>query len=199
MALLRLSIGLVLASCMVMVSPARVLAAKHFQVSLKTSLGEIVVELENDRAPVTTTNFLGYVRDGFYTNGSFYRSVTTHPDNQPGQSVKIDVIQGGADASRAARSPIKLETTSFTHLKHRDGTLSMARSTPDSATTEFFICVGDQPSLDFGGKRNPDGQGFAAFGHVVRGMELVRKIHELPVDGQSLKPPVKLISASIDN
>jgi peptidyl-prolyl cis-trans isomerase A (cyclophilin A) len=68
----------------------------------------------------------------------------------------------------------------------------MARSDPDTATHSFFICVGDQPELDFGGRRNPDGQGFAAFGRVVAGMVLVREIHDMPADGQMLDPPLRI-------
>src|SRR5436309_15269225 len=90
--------------------------------------------------------------------------------------------------------PVKLERTRDTKLAHKDGTISMARDGPDTATSDFFICVGGQPELDFGGKRNPDGQGFAAFGRVVKGMDVVRKIQQAPADGQVLKPPVKILS-----
>ena len=79
---------------------------------------------------------------------------------------------------------------------HKDGTISMARDGPDSAMSDFFICVGDQPELDFGGKRNPDGQGFAAFGRVVKGMDVVKKIQASKADGQTLTPPVKIIKVT---
>jgi peptidyl-prolyl cis-trans isomerase A (cyclophilin A) len=88
-----------------------------------------------------------------------------------------------------------LERTRDTGLKHLDGTLSMARNGPDTAQESFSICVGDQPELDFGGKRNPDGQGFAAFGRVVKGMDIVRKIHESPANGQQLTPSVRIQGA----
>ncbi len=91
--------------------------------------------------------------------------------------------------------PIPLERTSVTGLTHADGALSMARDGPDTATSDFFLCVGPQPELDFGGRRNPDGQGFAAFGRVVAGMDVVRKIHAAPADGQALSPPVAILSA----
>jgi peptidyl-prolyl cis-trans isomerase A (cyclophilin A) len=115
-------------------------------------------------------------------------------DNQPTNAVKIQVIQASANPAKTNEffPPIALERTRDTGLKHRDGTLSMARDTPDSAQDHFFICVADQPALDFGGQRNPDGQGFAAFGRVVKGMEVVRKIHAAPADGQSLNPAVPL-------
>ena len=92
--------------------------------------------------------------------------------------------------------PIALERTSAIGLLHRDGTLSMARNEPDTATSDFFICIGDQPSLDFGGKRNPDGQGFAAFGRVVKGMDVVRKIQAAPAQEQTLTPPVRILKIS---
>jgi len=90
---------------------------------------------------------------------------------------------------------IPLERTSDTGLHHVNGTVSMARVGPDTGTYEFFICVGDQPALDFGGARNPDGQGFAAFGQVVRGLDVVRQIQQAPADGQTLRPPVGILSA----
>jgi peptidyl-prolyl cis-trans isomerase A (cyclophilin A) len=88
---------------------------------------------------------------------------------------------------------IPLEPTSITSLQHLNGTVSMARAEPDSATSDFFICIGDQPELDFGGRRNPDGQGFAAFGHVVEGMDVVLRIQAAAADRQSLTPPVRIL------
>jgi peptidyl-prolyl cis-trans isomerase A (cyclophilin A) len=124
--------------------------------------------------------------------------VTTSPDNQPAQTVKIDVIQAGADPAREAESfpAIALERTSVTGVHHLDGAISMARDGPDSATSDFFVCVGDQPELDFGGRRNPDGQGFAAFGRVVEGMDVVRRIHSSPAGGQTLEPPIRIVRAT---
>jgi len=84
------------------------------------------------------------------------------------------------------------ETTQQTHLQHKNGTISLARSEPGTATTEFFICVGDQPGFDFGGDNNPDGQGYAAFGKVVRGMNIVRNIYARPENNQSFDPPVAI-------
>ena len=108
------------------------------------------------------------------------------------QSCAIEVIQGGADGTRAAHDPIALERTSVTGLKPLDGAVSMARNSPDTATSEFFICVGPSPELDFGGRRNPDGEGLAAFGRVVRGLDIVKLIHERPADRQKLAPPVTI-------
>ena len=99
---------------------------------------------------------------------------------------------GGANPEKEdeEHAPILIERTRDTGLRHLDGTLSMARLGPDTATQSFFICVGDQPELDFGGKRNPDGQGFAAFGQVVEGMDVVRAIHVSAAEGQKIDPPV---------
>ena len=157
-----------------------------------TVLGEIEVELDAKHAPATVKNFLRYVAAKAYDGGTFYRTVTTTPDNQTDKTVKINVIQGGAHEGFKAFPPIALERTNKTGIKHKDGVISMARDTPDSATEAIFICIGDQPELDFGGKRNPDGQGFAAFGKVVRGMDVVKKIHQSKADGQSLTPKIAI-------
>ncbi|MBI4419348.1 MAG: peptidylprolyl isomerase [Gemmatimonadetes bacterium] len=167
------------------------------RILLRTDLGNIVIEVDGDRAPVTAANVLKYVDMGFYTDGAFHRTVT--PDNQGANQVKIEVVQASIDPDRAARhfGPIKLERTSVTNLRHRDGTVSMARRDPDSAIADFFICIGDQPELDFGGKRNPDGQGFAAFGRVVAGMDVVRRIQRQPAnDRQQLTPPIRILEAT---
>ena len=162
---------------------------------IETEAGSIEVALEDKRAPITTANFLRYVDAGDYQGGIFHRTVKTSPDNQPQNSIKIDVIQAGVNPGKKSQSlpPVALERTSNTGLRHRDGTISMARSGPDTATSDFFLCIGDQPSLDFGGLRNPDAQGFAAFGKVTRGMDVVRKIQQAPADGQRLNPPIKIL------
>ncbi len=173
-------------------------AAKPVRVLLQTEKGEIELELDEARAPTTVRNFLGYVDAGLFEGGVFHRTVKLEPDNQPNNTVKIEVIQGGINPARQSeeRAPIPLERTSVTGLKHKDGTLSMARDTPDSARSDFFICIGDQPELDQGGKRNPDGQGFGAFGRVVKGMDVVRAIQQAPAEGQRLTPPVKILRAA---
>jgi peptidyl-prolyl cis-trans isomerase A (cyclophilin A) len=165
------------------------------QVLIQTDLGDIEVEIDARRAPVTAENFLKYVDAGRYEGGRFHRAVTLTPDNQPDTRVKIEVIQAGVKPEEEKRGfpPIKLERTTVTGLKHVNGAISMARDGADTATSDFFICIGDQPELDFGGKRNPDGQGFAAFGRVVKGMEVAVKIQRAPVKGQSLTPPIRII------
>jgi peptidyl-prolyl cis-trans isomerase A (cyclophilin A) len=132
---------------------------------------------------------------GRYRGGAFHRTVTTSPDNQPSSRVKIDVVQAGP-APGADFPPIALERTRDTGLLHVDGAISMARDGPDTATADFFVCVGPQPELDHGGRRNPDGQGFAAFGRVVSGMDVVRRIHEAPAKGQALEPPIRILDAT---
>lgn len=162
------------------------------RVVLVTERGEIELELAEKKAPATVKNFLRYVAAKAYDGGTFYRTVTTQPDNQPDKTIKIAVIQGGAREGFQSFPPIPLERTNKTGLRHTHGVVSMARDTPDSATEAIFICVGDQPELDFGGKRNPDGQGFAAFGRVVRGMDVVKKIHMSPAEGQALTPKITI-------
>jgi peptidyl-prolyl cis-trans isomerase A (cyclophilin A) len=162
------------------------------RIVIETTLGSIEVELDRARAPRTVANFLRYVDEGAFDRTTFYRTVT--PGNQPDTLVKIDVIQGGVDGARPVHDPIALERTSVTGLRHRDGTISMARNGPDTATAEFFICVGDQPALDFGGRRNPDGQGFAAFGQVTAGLDVVRRIHKSPATAQRLTPPIAIMA-----
>ncbi len=161
-------------------------------VLIKTDFGDITVEIFAKKARVTAANFLRYVDAGLYKGSSFYRVVRM--DNQPQNLVKIEVIQGGLGFSDEKRPfpPIEHETTAKTGVLHKDGSISMARSAPGSATSEIFICIGDQPELDFGGRRNPDGQGFAAFGQVIQGMDVVRKIQQQPDEKQMLKQPVKI-------
>jgi peptidyl-prolyl cis-trans isomerase A (cyclophilin A) len=156
---------------------------KNPLILIDTELGNITIELYADKAPVTVSNFLRYVDAGLYSNSCFYRIVRS--DNQPNDSVKIAVIQGGRFKNEEnGFPPIKIETTNITGIFHKDGVISMARSSPDSATSEFFICIGDQPELDFGGRRNRDGKGFAAFGKVLKGYEVINKIHSIMVPGQ---------------
>lgn len=159
-------------------------------VLISTEMGDITVEIYPEKAPVTAKNFLTHVVNGDYTNSVFYRVVRM--DNQPQNKVKIEVIQGGLFHDEVVNTIPQIihETTQETRILHTDGVISMARNEPGSASTEFFICIGDQPSLDYDGDRNPDGQGFATFGKVVSGMEVVRAIQALPDEGQYLKEQV---------
>ncbi len=163
------------------------------KVTLETPFGKIVCEIDTVHAPVTALNFLRHIELKTYNDAVFYRVVRL--DNQPNSKIKIEVIQGGlyADEKIDRQPPIPHETTKVTGLNHLDGTVSMARNQPGTASTEFFICVGDQPELDFGGNRNGDGQGFAAFGKVIEGMDVVRKIQQLNDTSQYLLEPVKIL------
>ena len=162
-------------------------------VVIRTSLGDVEVEIYQEAAPLTAGNFLKYVREKRFEGAIFYRTVTM--DNQPDNDIKIEVIQGGLgeDPLGLGLPAIEHETTEQTGLKHLDGTISMARAEPGTASSEMFICIGDQPELDFGGRRNPDGRGFAAFGRVIRGMDVVLKIQAQPADGQMLDPEIAIL------
>jgi peptidyl-prolyl cis-trans isomerase A (cyclophilin A) len=178
--------------------------APPVRVLVQTELGDIVVEVDQARAPNTAANFLRYVDAGHYDGGTWHRTVTL--DNQPESEVKIEVIQAGVnpDLAKSGFPAIPIERTTATGLLHKDGVISMARGAPDSATSGWFICINDQPSLDFGGKRNPDGQGFAAFGRVVQGMDVVRKIQTAPsssdrssnTEAQRLTPPIRILKVA---
>ena len=178
--------------------------SKAVRVRVQTELGDIVIEVDPVKAPGTTANFLKYVDAGHYDGGIFHRTVKM--DNQPESTVKIEVIQAGVNPDRAKEGfpAIPLERTSVTGILHKDSVVSMARGAPDSATSGWFVCINDQPSLDFGGNRNPDGQGFAAFGRVVTGMEVVRKIQAAPsstnrttnTEAQRLTPAIKILKVA---
>jgi peptidyl-prolyl cis-trans isomerase A (cyclophilin A) len=165
-------------------------------VVLDTVKGRIEIEVNTRQAPLTSANFLRYVDAGAYNDGVFHRTV--RPDTEIRKDVPIQVIQASRSATAPELTPIALERTSVTGLRHVDGAVSMARNGPDTATSDFFICVGDQPSLDFGGRRNADGQGFAAFGRVVTGMDVVRAIQAAPVSSgsQTLTPPIRILKAA---
>lgn len=168
-------------------------------VEFETSLGAITIEVNVAKAPVTAANFLRYVDAGLYNSGRFHRTV--RPETETRKDVPIEVVQ----ATRAPRTPetpnfpaIPLERTNATGLTHVEGAVSMARAGVDTAVADFFICIGAQPLLDFGGARNADGQGFAVFGRVISGMDVVRKIQAAPVrtGTQTLEPPIAILKAA---
>ena len=159
---------------------------------IETELGDITFRVYPEKAPITVANFIRYVENGDFTGATFYRVVRM--DNQPVNPVKIEVIQGNFIDNEKKFEAIAHETTNNTGVLHKDGTISMARLAPGSASAAFFICINDQPELDFGGKRNPDGQGFAAFGDVIEGMDVVRTIQSGETDKQTLKKPIVIKS-----
>ena len=198
--------GAVLLGGLAMVLLASYLGYVHLQarpvpVVLETEAGSITVEVNTAAAPVTGANFLKYVDGKFYDGGIINRAV--RPDNTIRHDVEIQVIQFQSNPARENDlfPPIPMERTSVTGLKHLNGVLSMARMEPDTAQSSFSIVIGDQPEMDFGGKRNPDGQGFAVFGRVVAGMDVVGKIHQshTGADGdyktETLEPPIKILKA----
>ncbi|MCU0366081.1 MAG: peptidylprolyl isomerase [Bacteroidales bacterium] len=161
------------------------------KVVIETSMGDIEAELYQEEAPATVANFLFYVDNGLYDNSCFYRVV--RDDNQLNDSIRIAVIQGGRyNEETDTIAPVVHERTDVTGIRHLDGTISMARWHPGTATSEFFITVGDQPALDAGGMRNRDGQGFAAFGRITGGMEVVRKIHAINAPRQYLADTIPI-------
>jgi peptidyl-prolyl cis-trans isomerase A (cyclophilin A) len=170
-------------------------------VVFETDKGSIEIEVDIARAPLSAANFLKYVEGGFYDGGAINRAV--RPDNTVRHDVPIQVIQFQMVRGRQREQfpPVPLERTSVTGLKHVDGAVSMARNGPDTATASFSIVIGDQPEMDFGGKRNPDGQGFAVFGRVVKGMEVVKAIHASPTGQrgayrtETLEPPIAIVKA----
>lgn len=150
------------------------------------------MDIYEDKAPITSANFLKYVDEGLYDGTTFFRTVTM--DNQTNSPVKIEVIQGGQVPKDKEYEAIKLERTTLTGLKHVDGAISMGRFKPNSAKSSFYFCIGDWQSLDYQGERNPDRQGFAAFGMVTEGMDVVRAIQVEPYEGQRLTPPIEIKS-----
>ena len=164
-------------------------AAASVDVAIQTSAGTIVVRLDKAHAPITAANFLHYVGAGTYDGTTFYRTVSKA--NEPAS--RIEVIQGGLNpqAPNPMIRPIPLEPTSKTGLHNTDGAISMARtSDPNSGSTEFFLCIGDNRFLDAGG---PTGPGYAAFGKVIRGADVVRKIQRSHANGEMLAPPIRIV------
>ena len=196
----RSLLGVLLTVSLLALCAACTTAPQGERVRMTTSLGVIELELYPEKAPVTAANFLRLVDGGHLERGTFYRTVSPESDNG---SPVISVIQGGIGDAESPFPPIAHETTAATGLLHLDGSISMARAAVGTATTEFFVCIGEQPALDFGGARNDDGQGFAVFGRVVDGMDVVRAIHESPADAateseyfqnQLLDEPIEIIS-----
>ncbi|MCD2342419.1 peptidylprolyl isomerase [Ideonella azotifigens] len=183
-------------------TPAATAPTPPVQVRLVTEQGTIVVAVDLAHAPVSAGDFLRYVDRGLYAGASFYRTVRR--DNDHG-TPQIEVIQGGVAGDDTPAPPVAHETTQASGLRHHDGTLSLARGAVGTGSAAaFFICIGEQPGLDFGGQRNPDRQGFAAFGQVLEGMDVVRRIHGAATDpaqgedyvrGQLLVKPVRILRA----
>lgn len=159
---------------------------------IKTMKGDIELELNAEKAPKTVAAFLSYVDSGYYKDASFYRVLNDR--NQPSNATKTELIQGGIWKTNYTLATsvkgIPHESTKQTGLLHKDGVISLARMEPGTAGTEFFICIDDQPGLDYGGENVPDKQGYAPFGRVVRGMDVVRLIYRQGESDQYLNPQI---------
>jgi peptidyl-prolyl cis-trans isomerase A (cyclophilin A) len=160
---------------------------------------EILLKVHLDRAPATGTNFCDYVRLGLLKDSTFFRILG--PRNQRGQPYPVCVIQGGVPYSPRigyepfkGLGPIRHETTSMTGLRHRDGTVTMARFGPGQTYGSFCICVGDQPHLDYGGGRFADGQGAAAFGEVIGGTEVIQALSDAIEESEFVSAPIVITS-----
>jgi peptidyl-prolyl cis-trans isomerase A (cyclophilin A) len=168
-------------------------AYKNPHIIIETQLGDIEVELFVDKAPKTVAAFLSYVDSGFYNKTSFYRVLKT--EELPTET-NTGIIQGGLWQTNAGKQitipGIAHETTKLTGLTHESGIISLARSTPGTANTEFFICIGDQSPLDFGRRGTEDGQGYAAFGQVFKGMTVVRKIQAQKSHGDKFDEKIEI-------
>lgn len=165
-------------------------------VIIETAYGDIEVELYANKAPKTVAAFLSYVDSDFYNKANFYRVL--NGDNQPSNAPKSELIQGGIWKAKnrvaAQQKGIEHEPTNQTGILHKSGTISLARTTPGTASTEFFICVGDEPGLDYGGENIADKQGYAAFGKVIKGMEIVLKVYRQHEVDQYFDPPITIFS-----
>jgi peptidyl-prolyl cis-trans isomerase A (cyclophilin A) len=163
-------------------------------IEIQTQFGNIELELFDKKAPKTVAAFLSYIDSGFYERSNFYRVLNI--TNQPSDAPKTELIQGGlwkSNNKRVRSFPgIPHETTKQTGLLHKSGTISLARNEPGTATTEFFICIVNEPGLDFNGENATDKQGFAAFGTVVKGMDVVQKIYSETDNNQLFKTPITI-------
>jgi peptidyl-prolyl cis-trans isomerase A (cyclophilin A) len=178
-------------------APQALAAAAKPRVLIKTSRGTIVVELEAEKAPITSANFLRYVDAHAYDGGTFFRA-----SRDPG-APKQGTIVGAPNPKTHPFPPIRHESTTKTGLRHLTGALSLGRFDPGTATSNFFICASPEPYLDAHPEEKGDNLGYAAFGQVVEGLAVVQKILSLPTNGatkfadqrgQWLKPPVPILS-----
>lgn len=165
---------------------------KEPTIRIETNFGNIIVELYPEKAPKTVKAFLSYVDSGYFKNSSFYRVLKA--EDQPSNAFKSDLIQGGIWRSnnklQISLPGIPHEATKQTGILHKNGTISLARTAPGTGNTEFFIVIGDQKAYDYGGDANSDGQGFAAFGRVIEGMDVVNQIHQQPDNETNFTPPL---------
>ena len=182
------------AICFLLVAGCKVNKTVNPHIAIQTQSGDIELELYPKQAPKTVAAFLGYIDSGFYFNSNFYRVLNL--ENQPTNAPKTELIQGGiwkTNHTKAVQIPgIPHESTQETGIHHTDGVISLARLAPGTASTEFFICVGKQSGLDYGGENVADRQGYAAFGKVVKGLNIIQKIYRHNENDQYFTPAVPI-------
>jgi len=166
------------------------------QILIETSLGNIILELFLDKAPITVKNFLEYVDNNLFDGSSIFRIVTDENAEQAEDAnAKINVIQAGLPPKHPKLlAGIVHESTKETGIEHLDGTISMARFEPGTADGSFFICINDQPELNYRGKRYDDGLGFAAFGHITQGRNILEKIYQKAEKQEYLNNQISIVS-----
>ena len=167
---------------------------EHPRIIIDTAFGDIEAELYPDKAPKTVKAFLSFIDAGYYKEASFYRVLK---DDEMPTDFNTGIIQGGTWPVKKEVVGVEHEPTSLTGLSHTNGTLSLARTGPGTATTEYFICIGDQRQFDAGGGGGSDSLGFAAFGKVVKGMNTVRKIQANESIGDHFKQKIVINSIHI--
>ena len=167
----------------------------HPHIVIETTMGDIEAELYPDKAPKSVAAFTSYIDSGFFKDASFYR-VLREEDDATGKNTGL--IQAGLWPEKKTVSGIEHESTKQTGLSHTNGILSLARTAPGTATTEFFICIGDQTQFNAGNARQPDSLGYAAFGKVVKGMDIVRVIQSKPVNGDHFVKKINIKNITIE-
>lgn len=167
-------------------------------IRIKTIFGDIYVELYPDKAPKTVAGFLSFVDSGYFRETNFYRVLKK--EDQPSNAFKSEIIQGGLWKSNLEKQKtipgIPHETTRETGILHKAGVISLARMEAGTASTEFFICLTDQPVYDYGGGASPEEEklGYSAFGRVVEGFDVVKKIYNQPDLGTQFITPVRIFN-----
>ncbi|KAF0243169.1 MAG: cyclophilin type peptidyl-prolyl cis-trans isomerase [Chitinophagaceae bacterium] len=186
----------ILLYCCLLIAACKSPDSKRPIIVIETEFGEIEITLYADKAPITAKAFLSYVEADYYDHAQFYRVL--HFDNQPSNAPKSLLIQGGIWKTNykqaIAVKGIPHESTQVTGIKHKTGVISLARAEPGTAGTEFFICMDDEPGLDFGGENVSDKLGYAAFGKVTKGMNIVKKIYGKKERNQYFEPPITIFS-----
>jgi peptidyl-prolyl cis-trans isomerase A (cyclophilin A) len=167
------------------------------RVLLETPVGRMIFSVEVNRAPATSAYFLADVRSGRF-NGTTIHRIATEANQDPDQRIPIEVVQGGCSQPNIAPQPSLVhESTVVTGLRHSRGAISLARFAPGCVYHSFFICMRDEPSLDYGGLRQPDGLGFAAFGQAVEGVEVLDKLYARAEEREQLTRQIPILELRV--